>query len=857
MPFRLERFREFLVQPALPEALSRLSELAHNLLWSWDINIRVVFRRLDLSLWRSCGHNPVLMLGRLPQETLEKASKDPRYLALYRRACEILDNYLAQRNTAGREELIAYFSMEYGISECLNIYSGGLGILSGDHLKAASDMGMPLVGVGLLYQKGYFQQVLSPDGWQQERNPVNDFYTLPVSPAKDPQGRDVQVEVQLPTGLVRVKVWQVNVGAVKLYLLDTNIPENQRPEDREITDLLYGGDAHTRIRQEIVLGIGGLRALHALGLRPTVYHMNEGHSAFLAIERIRVLMSEQGLSFEEAAEASRYNNVFTTHTSVPAGIDLFDPSLMYEYFGEYCRKYGIDFEKMLALGRWDPNDPQQRFSMAISAIKTSAYRNAVSLLHRRVSQEMWQDLWPGLPVWETPITSVTNGVHLPTWLNGHLAALYDQYLQPDWRDKVIAPQTWDLVDEIPNAELWEAHRRRKRQLVNFVRESVVSAAIARKASSAEVRRLGEVLDPEILTIGFARRFATYKRATLLFRDAARLKKILLHPQRPVQIVVAGKAHPKDQPGKIFIREIIQLSRDPELQKRVVFVEDYGIQVGRELVQGVDLWLNNPRRGEEACGTSGMKAGLNGVLNLSILDGWFDEAYEISGGWAIGDREPYSEDQDEIHSNIIYSLLENEIVPMYYENREEGVPVEWVRRMKKSLKNLTPRFDCTRMLAEYYSQMYQPAEQAFAEAQKEGFQKIRAWSSWIQKVRQSWDRVRFVEIGPNFAEPVVSGRSIGFRALVDLADLSPEDVRVEAVLGRVSSGGELEEAEVLVLPAVEKKGEAYLFSRDYIPSLSGRLGYNIRIMPNHYADPLTRQCHSPVRWAIENGSVRVV
>ncbi len=852
MPFRLDRFREFLVRPALPEALSRLSELACNLLWCWDINIRTVFRRLDLNLWRECVHNPVLMLARLPREILVKAAKDPRYLAAYRRACETLDAYLAQRDNRGRDELVAYFSMEYGISESLNLYSGGLGILSGDHLKAASDMGMPLVAVGLLYQKGYFQQVLSPDGWQQEKTPVNDFYTLPVQPALDPSGREVRVDVDMPAGPALIKVWQVNVGSVKLYLLDTNIPENTRMENRDITDLLYGGDAHTRIRQEIVLGIGGLRALRALGLRPTVFHMNEGHSAFLAIERIRELMHEQGLSFKEAAEAARQNNVFTTHTSVPAGIDLFDPGLMYEYFGAYCQRYGIDFEKMLGLGRWVPSDPQERFSMAIAAIKASAYRNAVSMLHRRVSQSMWQDLWPNLPVWEIPITSVTNGVHLPSWLNADLTALYDQYLQPDWRERVLAPQTWDHIDEIPDEELWEAHRRRKRRLVTFVRESVVAAATARKASSMELRRLSEVLDPDIFTIGFARRFATYKRATLLFRDAARLKRILLNPQMPVQIVIAGKAHPKDQPGKNFIREIIQLSRDPELQKRVVFVEDYGIEVGRELVQGVDLWLNNPRRGEEACGTSGMKAGLNGVLNLSILDGWFDEAYEKSGGWAIGDREPYSEDQDDIHSNNIYSLLENEILPMYYQGRDEGVPVEWVRRMKISLKNLTPQFDCTRMLAEYYSEMYQPAQRAFQEASQNDFQKIRDWAIWDERVREAWPRVRFVKIEPELTEPVLSGQPLQFRAVLDLAGLQPADVRVEVVIGRVSSSGELEEAEVLVLPPAEKLGEGHLFTKGYIPSQSGHLGYTVRVTPNHFSDPLTRQCHSLIRWGIETG-----
>src|SRR6202790_4666934 len=703
MPFQIQPVKEFLVRPALPPALSRMSDLAYNLLWSWDHNIRSLFRRLDSALWKNCGHNPVLMLGRVRQATLERAAADPRFLAAYRRACERFDTYVAHSESPS-DRLIAYFSMEYGLVECMPIYGGGLGVLSGDHLKASSDSGIPLVGVGLLYQKGYLQQALNPAGWQQERNPVNDFYTLPVRPVQNDLGQDLMVEIKLPTGKVLIKVWCMDVGRVKLYLLDTNIPENDQ-QHREITDQLYGGDILTRIRQEIVLGIGGLRALHALKLKPTVWHMNEGHSAFLAMERMRLLIEEQKLSFDEAFEACRSNNVFTTHTSVPAGIDLFDPGLLYEYFCEYCRESGMPFDKFLALGRFRPENHQEPFSMAILAIKAAAFRNAVSCLHRQVSQEMWQELWPKLPVWEVPVTSVTNGVHVPTWLNGDLALLYDQYLQPDWRERYSDPRIWDLVDDIPNQELWEAHRRRKRNLVAFVRERVVNAAMGRKASAAEQRRLSEVLEPDTLTIGFARRFATYKRATLLFRDVERLKRLLTNKERPIQIVIAGKAHPKDLPGKTLIREIVQLSRTPEISKHIIFVEDYGIEVARELVQGVDLWLNNPRRGEEACGTSGMKAGINGVLNLSILDGWFDEAYEISGGWAIGDREPYSEDQDGLHASALYYLLENEIVPMFYE-RKEQTPREWIRSREQSLLDQSPAFASRRMVRAYMSELYE-------------------------------------------------------------------------------------------------------------------------------------------------------
>ena len=847
MPFQIQPVKEFLVRPALPSAIARMSDLAYNVLWSWDHTVRSLFRRLDAALWKNCGHNPVLMLGRVPQATLERAAADSRFLAAYRRACDRFTSYL-ERPEVVDDRLIAYFSMEYGLVECMPIYGGGLGVLSGDHLKAASDGAVPLVGVGLLYQKGYLQQSLNPDGWQQERNPVNDFYTLPVRPVHDEDGKDVLVSVRMPTGNVFIKIWNIDVGRVKLYLLDTNIPENLNPEDREITAQLYGGDTVTRIRQEIVLGIGGLRALDRLNLKPTVWHMNEGHSAFLAIERMRRLMKEYKLSFQEAFEASRSNSVFTTHTPVPAGIDLFDPGLLYQYFGEYCAESGIPFENFLALGRSRPENQHEPFSMAISAIQTSAYRNAVSSLHRQVSQEMWQDLWPKLPVWEVPITSVTNGVHLLTWLNGDLAQLYDQHLQPDWRDRNSDPRIWDLVADIPAQELWEAHRRRKRYLVSFVRERVVAAAVSRKAPAAEQRRLAEVLDPDILTIGFARRFATYKRATLLFRDLERLKRLLTNPERPLQIVIAGKAHPRDLPGKTLIREIVQLSRAPDIAKHIVFVEDYSIEVARELVQGVDLWLNTPRRGEEACGTSGMKAGLNGVLNLSILDGWFDEGYEISGGWAVGERESYSEDQDEIHARAIYSMLENEIVPTYYHDREGGVPVEWMRRVKQSLMHLSHQFNAGRMVGEYLAQLYEPAHQAYLEVSYDCFQPARDRATWNQRVHTVWDKVEFSEVGPGPDVSVLTGLPIPLRAVVNLAGLSPEDVRVEAVVGRVGVNGNLEETQVMTLPAVEQDGNEYVFLKEFVPHQTGRLGYSLRISPNHYDDPLTRPCNSLLKWS---------
>ena len=847
MPYQIKPLREFLVRPSMPPALSRMPELAYNIVWSWEPGIRALFRRLDPILWRESGYNPVILLGRVPQATLDRAAADPRYLALYAQACERYDAQVTTTGPRPDDKLIAYFSAEYGLTECLPIYSGGLGMLSGDHLKSASDCQIPLVGVGLLYQGGYFRQYLNPDGWQQERYPTNDFFTLPVTPVSDAAGLPLKVSVKLPGGLVWIQVWCIQVGRVSLYLLDTNIPDNPSQQDRDITDQLYGGDNDKRIRQEIVLGIGGLRALQVLGVKPTVYHMNEGHSAFLALERIRLLMQEQKLTFEEALEACRVNNVFTTHTPVPAGIDIFDPGMMRFYFQEYCDGAGIHFDQFMALGRRHPQNGDEHFSMAVMALKAASYRNAVSRLHREVSQEMWSGLWPQLPVWEVPITSVTNGVHLPSWLNGDLATLYDQYLQPDWRERFADHGVWEQVREIPDEELLEMHRHRKRRLITFVRAMQTAAALRRKVSSGELRRAGEVLDPNVLTIGFARRFATYKRATLLFRDVDRLRKLLCDKERPVQIIIAGKAHPRDQPGKSYIREIVQLSRDPELWRRLVFVEDYDMKVAREMVQGVDLWLNTPRRGEEACGTSGMKAGLNGVLNLSILDGWFDEAYEKSGGWAIGDREPYWEEQDGMHSSAIYYLLENEIVPMFYAHRENVAGDEWMRRVKQSLRYLSPQFDCRRMVIEYNAELYQPAHTAFTALRRGQFENARQKAVWNARVGQAWDRVRVMEASPAPDASVISGREIEIRAAVDLAGLNATDVRVEAVLGRVGPSGSLEDTEIVVLPPAGESDGATLFARKIAPRHTGRLGYALRVSPNHYEDPLTRPCPDLLRW----------
>lgn len=852
MPLQIYPLKQFLVRPAIPQALSRLPELGLNLMWSWNHSIRALFRRLDSAAWKGSGYNPVLMLGRVPQETFDRAAADPRFLSLYKSACTLIDNYLSAPSPAPGM-MVAYFSMEYGLVDCLHIYSGGLGVLSGDHLKAASDAQIPLTGVGLFYQNGYLKQTISADGTQEELPTVNDFYSLPATPETRADGSELLIDVELAGTTVYFKVWRVDVGRVRLYLLDSNIPQNPSQEHRIITNRLYGGDHHQRIRQEIALGIGGLRALRELGIHPTVFHMNEGHSAFLAVERIRVLMAEQGLSFVEALEASRPNNVFTTHTSVPAGIDIFPEDLLREYFQGYCDGAGIAFFDFLSLGRPSPSASSGPYSMAVSAFKTSAYRNAVSKLHRTVSQKMWEDLWPQLLTHEIPIASITNGVHLPSWVTGELATVYDQYLEPEWREGNAGQDVWRHIADVPPAEIWEAHRRRKRRMVAFIRDRASSAAAARKAPLSEIRRLSEIFDPEALTIGFARRFATYKRATLLFRDPERLKAILCDPKRPVQVVVAGKAHPQDVPGKALIREIVHRSHEEGLDARVVFVEDYGIEVARELVGGVDLWLNTPMRGEEACGTSGMKAGLNGVLNFSVLDGWFDEAGEESAGWPIGGREVYSPERDDAHAAGLYQTLEDEIVPLYYEGREQGVPVQWMRRVKKSLEYLSRNFNCQRMVEEYGTLFYGPAHAHHERDRQDGYRAPRERVHWTRFVAEKWSGVRFVEVnadgGDGVGEGAASGSPMRIRARLNLAGLDPSDVLVEAVVGRVGSEGELTDPAVIPLaPTGERHQEVVVFQTEFTPSVTGRLGFTARVSPNHSPEPLARPCHAPMLWA---------
>ena len=837
----MQPIRTFTIVPSLPAKLERLRELAYNLWWCWNLEAIDLFRRLDRELWEESGHNPVLMLGTIKQERLEEAAEDDGFLAHLERIAQQYDRYINSQNTwykkahgAPGKPCIAYFSAEFGLTDCMPIYAGGMAVLAGDHLKSASDLGLPLMGVGLLYQEGYFRQYLNTDGWQQELYPQNDFYNMPVQLEQEEDGTPVTVQVDYPGRKVTAQVWRAQVGRVPLFLLDTNIPANSR-QDQDITDELYGGDLEMRIKQEIMLGIGGLRALEALGMRPTVCHMNEGHSAFLALERIRILVEEQGLSFAEAREAATAGNVFTTHTPVPAGIDRFPPELMDKYFSAYYSELGLSREEFLALGRANPADNGEPFSMAVLALRLAAHTNGVSRLHGRVARKMWQSLWPGVPEDEVPITSITNGVHIPSWISFDMAGLYDRYLGPRWLAHQADQTVWGRVDEIPDEELWRTHERRRERLVAVVRRRLSEQLEKRGAPLSEVERASEVLDPAALTIGFARRFATYKRATLILRDPDRLASILNDKDHPVQIIFAGKAHPQDNPGKELIQQIIHLARREEFRRRIVFIEDYDMSIARYLVQGADVWLSTPLRPREASGTSGMKAAANGVINVSTLDGWWDEAYEPDTGWAIGRGELYEDlnYQNDIESRAIYGILEKEIVPLFYDRNSNGLPHKWIARMKAAMRTICPIFNTNRMVREYAERFYLPAAQRYRHLAEDGMARAKALAQWKSHLHEHWPEIQVDNVEAEVPAELKVGAELQVRAQVNLGALDPRDVTVQLYYGPLDTRGEIPKGEVISMKWVESNGDGSHVFVGAIPCrTSGRYGYALRILPHH-------------------------
>jgi starch phosphorylase len=686
-----------------------------------------------------------------------------------------------------------------------------------------------------MYREGYFRQYLTVDGWQQERYPENDFFNLPLVPETKADGSPVLVSVPLPGRDVLARVWRIQVGRVPLYLLDTNIPQNA-PEDRTITARLYGGDVDMRIRQEMILGIGGVRALWALGKPPTVCHMNEGHSAFCGIERIRALMEQTGMDFASAKEAVAAGTVFTTHTPVPAGNDVFAPHMVEHYFSRYFEQLKIDRGEFISLGRQNPHDGNEPFGMTVLAIRLANVTNGVSKLHGSVSRKMWKNIWPELPDAEAPIAAITNGVHSPSWVSPDMMQLFERYMGMELDGRPSAQAVWKRVENIPDAELWRTHERRRERLVAFCRTRLRQQLRNRGALPAEIARADEVLDPDALTIGFARRFATYKRGTLIFRNLDRLAAIINNKDRPVQLVFAGKAHPKDHGGKELIAEILQFARRPEFRRRILFLEDYDMNVARYMVQGVDVWLNNPRRPLEASGTSGMKICCNGGLNLSILDGWWVEGYDGENGWAIGAGEEYTDltYQDDVESRSIYDLLEQEIVPLFYTRTSDGLPRGWLRRMKRSMSTLCPVFNTGRMVAEYLTICYLPSAERFVSLTADNLRRANALASWRRGLVRGWPQVRVEAVEARGADPIHVGAELQVQARVNLGRLSPEDVEVQLFHGLVDSLGDIPRPMTVSMSTngTPPPGNTWVYAGSIPCRSSGQHGFAVRVLPRH-------------------------
>ncbi len=847
----------FKVRPTLPEPLRPLITIAHNLRWSWDHAAINLFRRLDDRLWESSGHNPVVLLGSVEQSILESAAHDDSFLAHLKGVQERLDLYLSGDGSWYHREhpdenklLVAYFSAEFGITECLSIFAGGLGVLAGDHVKAASDLGLPLVGVGLLYQQGYFQQYLNAAGWQQEAYEDNDFFTLPIELVPN-----ATIQVEFPEGPLKARIWCARVGRLRLFLLDANIPEN-RPESRRITNQLYSGDLEMRIRQEILLGIGGYRALEAIGLEPTVFHMNEGHSAFLGLERVRRLIETRKLSFPEARMLASSSLIFTTHTPVAAGHDYFPATMMERYFSAYSEHLGISHSEFIGLGRQNVSNNSEDFCMTVLALRLASFSNGVSRLHGQVSRGMWKQIWAGVPEEEVPIGYVTNGVHFRSWVSFEMNQLYDRYLGPKWREEPAERRLWQKAESIPSLELWRTHERRRERLVAYARRRLREQLVRRNAPKTAVDAADEVLSPDALTIGFARRFAAYKRANLLTLDPKRLARLLNDSQRPVQIIYAGKAHPHDNYGKDLIQSIVNLANQTEFRLKLVFLENYDLAVARYMLQGCDIWLNTPLRPLEASGTSGMKAQANGVLNLSTLDGWWDEAWQqgreqkVDLGWCIGNGETYSDAsyQDQIEAEALYGTLEREIVPAFYDRRADGVPLRWLARMKSSIAALCPEFNMQRMVTQYTNDYYLAAHQRYFDLECNDATKARQLSAWLQKVQAAWPRL-WVESVHHGVCDLSLGERLEISADINLNGLRPEDTTVEVLTGRVGADGEITNASIAPMQVSGNAATSYSYHCS-IPQIagSGMYGYAIRVLPNH-PDSVTRFIPGLISWAV--------
>jgi glycogen phosphorylase len=844
----VKAIRRFTVRTVLPDAIGALGALALNLRWSWHAPTRDLFESIDPARWASVHHDPVALLAELAPEQLDALASDPAFVDSVQTAARDLQQYLTEpRWYQGLEgptpQAIAYFSPEYGITSVLPQYSGGLGILAGDHLKSASDLGVPIVGVGLLYKSGYFKQALTRDGWQTETYPVSDPDGLPLTLLREEDGAPCEVRVGLPGGRELVAhVWKADVGRVPLLLLDSDVPANDEAA-RSITDRLYGGGGEHRLQQEMLLGIGGVRALRLWSRltgapAPAVFHTNEGHAGFLGLERIREVMGE-GLTFDEALEAVRSATVFTTHTPVPAGIDRFGTDQIELYLGDSTALkepggVGLPIDRVLALGAEDyPGGEAGVFNMAVMGLRLAGRANGVSRLHGDVSRHMFDGLLPGFDDDEVPITSITNGVHAPTWVDRKVTELAEQYVGPALTQEA---RGWEQLEKVPAEDIWRVRGELRAQLVQEARRRVRASWLKRGASSAELGWVDGVLDPKVLTIGFARRVPTYKRLTLMLRDPKRLKSLLLHPERPVQLVIAGKSHPADDQGKRLIQQLVQFADDPEVRHRIVFLPNYDIAMAQSLYPGCDVWLNNPLRPLEACGTSGMKAALNGCLNLSILDGWWDEWFDGENGWAIptadGVEDP--EHRDDLEAAALYDLIEGSVAPRFYDKDSTGLPGRWLEMVRHTLGTLGPKVLASRMVADYVEQLYLPAAAGGAAMDGPAYDGARELAAWKARVRAGWPGVRVDHVeSSGIGDSPQVGEVLKVRVFVSLGDLTPSDVDVQVVHGRVSESDELTGTVAESLEHCESyEGGRHQFAGELRLRRTGAFGYTARVLPSH-------------------------
>jgi len=829
------------VTAELPEEVLKLKDLAYNLWWTWNYEAAELFNAIDPELWTKTNKNPVHFLQVISQNKLKEKISDPSFMERYTSVITRFERYMSQKDTwfsrnypDKASENIIYFSAEYGLSEILPIYSGGLGILSGDHCKTASDLGLPFTAVGLLYKQGYFNQRINRDGWQETSFTNLNISQLPVQPVLTQDGRPLLIRVEIPNRTVYAKVWKIAVGRVSLYLMDTDIPENNE-YDRTITYQLYGGDKETRIQQEILLGIGGIRMLDALNIKGTIYHMNEGHSAFIGLELCRKLINESNLSFDEAREIISSSSIFTTHTPVPAGNDVFPIDMIDRYFGNYYGQLRLSRDEFIALGL-KPGDPYN-FNMTVLALNMSGKRNGVSELHGAVSRNIYSSLWPNIPENEIPIFHVTNGIHTMTWLSPEFKQLFDKYLPEGWHDKIYDTKMWEAVDQIPDEEIWDAHCRLKEKMINYLRHQLTNQLRLNGLPYFEADEYVSRMDANAFTVGFARRFATYKRASLIFRDMARIERILNNSEMPVQIIFAGKAHPADRPAHEVIKHIHDIARREGFKGKIFIIENYNMALAKHLVQGVDLWLNNPRRPLEASGTSGQKVSINGIPNCSILDGWWCEGYNGKNGWVIGDDTPYEseEQQDDADSKSLYCLLENQIIPLYYKRDANGVPAEWVKIMKESIKSVTPLFSTHRMLLDYTREYYAPCIDRVRMIQQSNLEMARSLSSYKHRIRRFWPDIRIMadtSAKSHFEYNLKTGESITLKAAVFLGNLSPNDVAVEVYYGPIINN-QIRYGKAVEMDFMKQSDSSTChYSVNLNITEGGEYGYTFRVTPKH-------------------------